>query len=481
MSGFTPKFHTIILSDLHLSDAEPEDPKRPLWKKFRQKQYFIDQSFSDFIDHMEVKTNNSPIELILNGDIFDFDSVMSIPDKPSFNVSGHERKRGLKETEDKSAFKMRKILEDHDVFTKTLSEFVKNGNQLIFVIGNHDIELNWPLVQKTLIEMLKLPIALEANVRFCEWFYISQRDTLVEHGHQYDPYCLCQDPINPLIKKGKKYKVRLPFGNLANRYMVNGMGLKNPHNDENFIMSFLEFVHFFFKYEFKIQTFMALTWFEGAMRTLIQSITEGALPAQKDPLTFESKVKEIARKSNTTSQVVLTLKENHAHPAVRSPFLILRELWLDRAFLIMFIIMGCWQFFSTSYVFAGTSHWWFSLPLLISLPFFFYYAHGVQSDVSKNLDEAVKRIPSSAAASGVRRVVQGHTHRPKHFLIGDIEYYNTGTWSPLFIDPECSKVLNRKHFVWINQDRVAELHTWDDSQISKAESKNVKDEISSSK
>ncbi|MBM4337494.1 MAG: hypothetical protein FJ108_16530 [Deltaproteobacteria bacterium] len=85
------------------------------------------------------------------------------------------------------------------------------------------------------------------RVRFCEWFYVSDGDTFVTHGHQYDPYCAA-DPVHPLIEVRGKSRVRIPFGDLANRFMLNGMGYFNPHATNNYIMSGKQYVRFFFKY-----------------------------------------------------------------------------------------------------------------------------------------------------------------------------------------------------------------------------------------
>jgi hypothetical protein len=66
--------HTLVVSDIHLSDAEPPHPKNPLWKRFKRRELFVDDAFKDFLDHMDDKIEPS-CELVLNGDIFDFDSV----------------------------------------------------------------------------------------------------------------------------------------------------------------------------------------------------------------------------------------------------------------------------------------------------------------------------------------------------------------------------------------------------------------------
>ena len=468
-------YHTIVVSDFHLADAEPSHKENPLWKKFRRKDYFIDQTFADFLRCMVNEVKGAPIELVFNGDTFDFDSITALPLHRDFDISYTEKLIGVDSTQEKSLFKIGLILRDHKVLIETLSEFVKEGNHVVFVIGNHDAELYWPQVQKAIHESLNLPENLKHHVRFCEWFYIAQGGTLIEHGHQYDPYCLILDPIYPLVKKKGEYKIRLPFGNLANRYMVNQMGLKNPHSDDSFMKSVPEFANFFIAYEMKTQPFMILTWFFGALRTLFTSINEGLYPTIKDPLTLEDRLKQIAFKANSEVSVVLALKENHAHPAVMRPLMVLRELWLDRAFLLIMIVWGCWQIFTTSNVFAHVSLWWFLVPLMASLPFFLYYAHGVKSDVRKNAGKALKRAPLSAKMANVKKVVHGHTHLEGHLFIEDIEYINTGTWSPRFRDAECELPYGEMHFAWINGEKNREmgLFIWKDAGIQNKETTTV--------
>ena len=90
---------------------------------------------------------------------------------------------------------------------------------------------------KSIVNALKLSDNAESRVLFCEWFFISNADTMIEHGNQYDHYTMCANPINPLIRKHGKNYVRLPFGNLANKFMMNGMRLFNPHVESSWIKS----------------------------------------------------------------------------------------------------------------------------------------------------------------------------------------------------------------------------------------------------
>ena len=92
-TDFHAAVHTIVLSDVHLTEGEPRH-RNPLWKRYKRPKHFVDRSFKRFLDHL-TSTTDGMIELVLNGDIFDFDSTMAVPDDPPFPVTWIERKRGL--------------------------------------------------------------------------------------------------------------------------------------------------------------------------------------------------------------------------------------------------------------------------------------------------------------------------------------------------------------------------------------------------
>src|SRR4051812_41579598 len=100
-TDFTRVDHTIIVSDIHLADAEPPHPKSPLWKRFKRPELFVDRTFKAFLENLQ-STVPGPIELVMNGDIFDFDSVMGFPEDFAKDVSWLERARGLNSEEKKS-------------------------------------------------------------------------------------------------------------------------------------------------------------------------------------------------------------------------------------------------------------------------------------------------------------------------------------------------------------------------------------------
>ncbi len=457
---------TAIVSDFHLSDAEDTDPKQPLWKRYKHRDLFIDDSFERFLGYTR-EAAEGPVELILNGDIFDFDPITALPDEPQFHVSLLERLRGLRPEQPKSVFKMRRILRDHPVFVRALRDFLQGGHRIVFVIGNHDLELHWPAVQQEIRDVMEVADDVQARLRFCEWFYLSGGDTLVQHGNQFDAYCLCSDPIHPTVEFRSPPRIRLPFGDIANRLMLNGMGMFNPYVEESFLGGLRAHLVFFYRYVMRVQPLLLFTWLWSALASLVLSLREGFLPSLKQPEVLAARVDDIAARANTSASIVIALRATGVHPAIFNPWKIARELWLDRALLLFLGAFASFQIFSVLNVFVRLSAWWIAVPFAVFLLPFVFYARSVQSEVRETEINIHKRLPTAARIAGVTRVVLGHTHRERHTGLRGIELINTGTWSSAYHDVECTQPYGRKCFAWIHPDpagqgRVAELRVWKD-------------------
>ncbi len=446
---FSKATYTAVVSDLHLCEAEPLHSKYPLWKKYKTREFFFDKEFKEFLHYIHEEAGEKKIELVLNGDIFDFDSVVYIPPVPVYNISWMEKKRGLEPEEEKSVDKIKIILEDHQEWCEGLHWFIEQGHRVVFVTGNHDLELHWKSVQVEIMNFLQLTSEERTRVRFVEWFYISNGDTLIEHGNQYDPYCLCDDPVNPFVIDYNRVKVRLPFGDWACRYLVNGLGYFNPHIEANYVMSLGEYVRYFFKYMVRAQPLILWTWFWSSVAIFWRTVGSNMHRPLSDPLTVEKRVEGIAKRSNGSARIVREMKALIVKPAASNPLRILRELWLDRAFLVLIALFSLLQLFIIIKQVYALSFFWMFVPIFFLLPPFILYARGVESGVGYYKKPNEQILTTSAMICNVNRVIYGHTHDVRHELIGGVEHLNSGTWSPAFSDVECTIAQDSKTFIWI--------------------------------
>lgn len=444
---------TAIISDLHLTDPEPPRhrarSKHPLWKKFKTKEFFIDDTLIQFLTHIQDLAKGQKIELVLNGDIFDFDSVMSLPEKAIYSINWFETRRGLFPRQERSVFKIKTVLEEHKKFIEALTQFVRAGHEIIIIPGNHDVELHFADVQSEILKALSLSEDQLKQVRFVDWFYVSNNDTLIEHGHQQDPYCMCENPLNPFLLEYNELAIRLPFGNVACRYIMNGLGLFNPHVEKNYIMSVSGYLKFFFKYLITAQPGIVWTWLWGSVATLWHVTADRFAEPYRGAVSNEKRVYDAAVKSNTSPSVVRELQELFAAPAASDPILIAKELWLDRLFLIVIGFISLYFLGSFLQTITSISFWWIFLPFALLLPFFLFYARSVTSLVSQYKEPSESLLTKQAEIAGVRRIVYGHTHIARHEFYGMVEHLNSGSWSPAFTNVECTESIEKNTYVWI--------------------------------
>ncbi|MBY0383719.1 hypothetical protein K2X05_01055, partial [bacterium] len=194
------------------------------------------------------------------------------------------------------------------------------------------------------------------------------------------------------------------------------------------------------------------TGFWTTVVTFIQTLRHGSLRTLQNPLTIEDRVDEIAKKANATPRMVREMQPLFVQPISDSPGKILKELWLDRAFIFL---LG---FFLLIYVFLlvdkiyDISFYWMLLPVALLFPPYFIYSRNVQSYVSLYKKPDEESLTMSGMITGTKRIIYGHTHVLRHEVIGAIEHLNPGTWSPAFLDVECTQLQGQKAFVWITPD-----------------------------
>jgi UDP-2,3-diacylglucosamine pyrophosphatase LpxH len=278
-----------VVSDLHIASG------RNYAGVYRgTENFFADDSFYRFLQYAQTTKKTDKALLIINGDIFDFLRITDCPGKvrkirlskkiklllklkplekpqaPSRekineeyeewmeelkkvgikktteeledSISKKEREYGLRTDNYKTIYKLIKIRQGHPAFFKALSRWLEQGNRLVVLKGNHDLELYWLAVRNYLrliiaegidnsgmnkdIENVLKGIVLP-NITFIDDSIEIDKDFYVEHGHRYDKFCMVLE--NPEL--GNSGQVNIPFGSFFNRYLLNRVELFYPYLD----------------------------------------------------------------------------------------------------------------------------------------------------------------------------------------------------------------------------------------------------------
>jgi UDP-2,3-diacylglucosamine pyrophosphatase LpxH len=161
MTGVILHSRAIVISDLHLGDGNVlEDFNRDV----------------DFVRLLEevIPQRTEPTTLIINGDFIDFPQVL-----PEHAQHGLGDRIGV--TECQSHAKLERVLRTHrDVFD-AMQRYLRRG-QILLLPGNHDVDLHWLAVQRSLRDALG---ADAPAYQFIDRGVIEERGVYIEHGNQY--------------------------------------------------------------------------------------------------------------------------------------------------------------------------------------------------------------------------------------------------------------------------------------------------------
>ena len=162
---------TLIVSDLHMGDGEVGDD-------------FVDDNhqFANFVyDQARTAEGRAgDIELIINGDCFEF--VQVLPHVYTLSSSDYWC------SESELIAKLDRILKGHPYVFEALKEFQKYHNRVTIFPGNHDVDLYWDGVQRKIRES-----AGNVNIETGEVTYARYGGRLhISHGHLFESI----DPAN---------------------------------------------------------------------------------------------------------------------------------------------------------------------------------------------------------------------------------------------------------------------------------------------
>jgi UDP-2,3-diacylglucosamine pyrophosphatase LpxH len=445
----------LILSDLHLGeDIKPGIAIGTLRRLVR-----LERELCAFLAHYTAhRDDERPWRLVINGDMVDFLGVTVMPGPDDLGVGDEiendEKTYGLGSHPRAAQKKLEYVLARHvEVFTR-LAEFVAAGNHLDVVVGNHDTEFAWPLVQEAFfagLERLVPDARLRERVAFHPWFYFEEGIAWVEHGHQYDAYCSFDYALAPAtaVRPGTRAATKiggnpghdadaeaeaeaddaetdelaLTMGNASMRYISNQEG---GYQDGQELWTLSDYL----KWAFGRGLGPALRLCRN-FSTMCVRVIRGARRLRAPAAMARRKAHHRARLARLSQRFALgedaldAIHAMHQQPIAAHLGAVLRALMLDRVILAMtavVVVLGLVLALPWAWGAAASA-------LVITVATLVAVRLGKMresADPRPQMRDVTRKILKRVSA---RYVIFGHTHEAVAEQLDDgATYFNTGTW-----------------------------------------------------
>ena len=411
--------HTVVISDVHLAEAEPREDE---WLRWRQRRFFPDVEFAALAEALFARLGDDDrLDFVFDGDVFEFEAPKIIDGESFYDDPPR--------TEVDAVDRLARVINDHTLFFSTIAKIAGRGHRVVFVAGNHDAQLTFPAVEHELRQAIfrALPEGVDrarADVVVQPWFYQTDDGIHVEHGHQYDAYCSFRDPLRPLDANGRE--IQPTVGSLAFRHLVARMGYFNAYDERSFMLSLPRYLAHWVRYYLFTRRSLALTWFRGALRIVAEVVKSRpgrvliAAIREQAAITRAAYAKTLA----LDAKALAAHSDLFAEPADADPHRVVREMRLDHAALAVVGVAG-----------LITAAFKPKLGLLIALS---AMVVGVAQELiaPKQPINGEYRTVDGVARSlakiyDARAVVFGHTHIPHAKIENGIVYANAGSWAPI--------------------------------------------------
>ncbi len=427
--------------------------------RYRLEEYHPDADFEALVARL--LEDPTELELVFNGDLFDFDTPW-VKDGDSshdeFPVDGEG-----------CAGHAARIVSDHAGWFRATARVLRAGHRVLFMSGNHDVEMVFPSVRavlrralvehaRTLAEAEGAPPPspaeedeMSARVRFRAWFHVTEDGIYFEHGSQYDLFNAVRWAMMPFSRERRA--IHPVMGKLAFKRLGARMGYFNPYYEETFYAGFTEHAAHFLKFYARSRRHIIRLWVKGALRTV------GEIWRHRHDDDWDAEDTDLARaETGATPDAIRRTRALAIRPAEVTMVPILRELWLDRTAIVTLSIVLVLASAAVGWPFAAIT------AAVVAALFVAYEIVTPKPDL-RTYDQAPATVRALWDIHGARAICMGHTHRPfAHWVEGRF-HGNSGAWCPAFKDQLCTQpVLDRRPVLLLTTEGETirgGLHWWD--------------------
>jgi len=206
----------LIISDIHLGAGAYVNGQRNYLEDFHS-----DKELVDFIEYFSSGDyQNREVELIINGDLFDF---LAVPFVQYFDDGFWSEKASIEKYE--------MIAKAHPEVLEAMAKFVANKKKkLVYIIGNHDAEFIFDSLKELFFKNFdKDDLEKVSIIDNKGGEYEPYKGILVQHGHDYE-VAHSFDPKDSIVEdeKGDKYFIP-PWGSYYVTRVINKFKEDRPH------------------------------------------------------------------------------------------------------------------------------------------------------------------------------------------------------------------------------------------------------------
>ena len=226
----------LVFSDVHLgsdvNDVSPRGRHRPAQ---------LDDDLGALLDHYRVTKSLSPSgdwHLVVAGDFIDFVGMLVDARDEPLPPSAISDDPGLGSADTMALRKLARAVDRHPLVFLAMGRFLAAGHSITFIIGNHDLELHWPVVQRALREAVASSVTAIERKRALERvqiepiFFWAEGSLFVEHGHRYDPCCVGAAPLAPHDPRAR-HRTLPALSDVLLRLIVRRVDTLDEHGHEN--------------------------------------------------------------------------------------------------------------------------------------------------------------------------------------------------------------------------------------------------------
>ncbi len=429
------RFNTIVISDLHLGeDLSPEATETT-----RQQIAHAEENLVQFLRFKAQRREaGRPWRLVINGDMIDFMAVIIAPE-PGEKASSDEKRFGLSRRPQVAVRQITRVAERHAEFFRALARFMGRGNCVEVIAGNHDTELQFPMVQRAFREVVvnawaSLPESGRAGalsgeelgeaLAFHRWFFHEPGVSWIEHGHQYDECCSYEFQLYP--RAAGSDDIMLNVDTAGCRYVTNYIAEADPHQQDDWsaggyvrfgiAMGLRNCLKLMYGYsQFAIKLLAANTRYARSRRDRLRGSE-----------VHRRRLGNLAAERGIEQRALMSIDNLRRRPVVRHLRRLSAVVMADKvAFygLAVLAALACAAFLSLPWKALGIAASLVGGHLMTR-----WSGRNRVIDSTMSLELASSRILREVDAQAV---VFGHTHNPIAKTNADgTQYFNTGTWVP---------------------------------------------------